>query len=101
MRYRIILFLLGFVMAMAYALSPLFGQPTMAKTVTVTVHSGDTLWRICERVGRQYKDPRDIREIIYYTRKHNELESRILLQAGQKIVVPLTVPQGGEQGGRS
>ena len=64
---------------------------TETKLVTVKVHSGDTLWSICDRVGTEYNPKQDVREIIFYARKINKFDTKILIQPGQKITIPVEV----------
>lgn len=92
MRRKALFILLGFIVVWTLVLHPLRVQ-LRPYEVTVHVQAGDTLWRICDRAGMEYQDPRDVREIIYYTRLHNQLDQRITLQPGQEIVIPLEVPK--------
>ena len=92
MRRKALFVLLGFIVVWTLAWHPLM-VPLRPYAVTVRVQQGDTLWRICDRAGMDYQDPRDVREIIYYTRLHNRLDQRITLQPGQEIVIPLEVPK--------
>ena len=55
-------------------------------SVPVVVHSGQTLWTICEREADAVGDTRDIREIIYETAAHNGIKSG-MVYAGQTIEV--------------
>lgn len=64
---------------------------TETKLVTVTVHTGDTLWGICDRVGNRYNPKQDVREIIYYARKQNRFDTNLLILPGQKLIIPVEV----------
>jgi len=48
---------------------------------------GDSVWRIAERAQAQYNDPRDIREIVYYIIKDNDLLEGGFLNPGQVLVI--------------
>lgn len=60
--------------------------------VSVTVHTGDTLWSICEREAEIAGDSRDIREIIFETSAANGIKDGGIY-AGQKLIVK--VQKGG------
>lgn len=64
---------------------------TETKLITVTVHAGDTLWGICDRVGNMYNPGQDVREIIYYARQQNRFDTNLLIQPGQKLIIPVEV----------
>ena len=66
---------------------------TKTITVPVRVFSGDTLDDICSRAALKYGDVRnDLREIVYYTCKRNNITDADLIQPGDVILVELEVP---------
>ena len=84
------LFLAGGILLMLYASWVFWPKPNY-KYVPVRVTSGDTVWSICARTAERYKDGRDVREIIYYTKKANSFDTKMLIQPGQVINVQIEV----------
>ena len=75
-----------------YAAGALFPE-TKTITVPVRVYSGDTLDDICRKAALKYDDVRnDLREIVYYTYKRNNIADEDLIQPGDVILVELEVP---------
>lgn len=58
-------------------------EPTDYLTFEHTVHTGDSLWSLCERYG----DYEDIETIIMRVREENGIDNPGSLQPGQKIKV--------------
>lgn len=58
-------------------------EPTDYLTFEHTVHTGDSLWSLCERYG----DYEDIQTIIMRVREENGIDNPGSLQPGQKIKV--------------
>lgn len=84
----------GFLIILAgwYAAGALF-QETKTITVPVKVYSGDILDDVCSRAAIEYGDVRDdLREIVYYTCKRNNIQDKNLIQQGDVILVELVVP---------
>lgn len=52
----------------------------------VTVHNGDTLWKIASNYTAKGED---VREVIYRIEQENNLSGKGYLQPGQKLVVPM------------
>lgn len=71
---------------LAASLSVALSEKQATVSVPTTVHYGQTLWGICERVADEYNDTRDLREIVYETAAHNGIKGG-MLYAGQKIEV--------------
>ena len=56
---------------------------TKTITVPVRVYSGDTLDDICRKAALKYDNVRnDLREIVYYTCKRNNIADEDLIQPG-------------------
>lgn len=51
---------------------------------THTVRYGETLWDIASKYQRNNQD---IRELIYYINKDNELNCKKFIQPGQKLII--------------
>ena len=73
---------------LAASLSVALHEKQATVSVPTTVHYGQTLWGICERVADEYNDTRDIREIVYETAAHNGIKGG-MVYAGQKIEVQI------------
>lgn len=78
----IALLLSGVILSGAYAAQ----EKHSTIDVPVTVHTGDSLWAICEREAEIAGDNRDIREIIFETAAANGIKDGGIY-AGQKLVV--------------
>ncbi len=59
--------------------------------VNMVVKTGSTLWDIVGDAMQEVGDSRDVREVIYYTKKLNGIENVGRLYAGQKIIIPCEV----------
>lgn len=82
---------LAFLVAIMIAFPP-NAEPADKILVPVTVHSGDTLSEICQRLAAEYGDERDWREIVYYAQEQNGIGRYI--QPGDKLVIELLVERG-------
>ena len=49
----------------------------------------DTLFDICGELAKKHGDKRNIQEIVYYARKHNGLEGKKYIYAGDKLVIEI------------
>ena len=59
--------------------------------VKATVKVGSTLWDLVGDAMQEVGDRRDVREVIYYTKKLNGIKEVGKLCAGQKIIIPCEV----------
>lgn len=82
-----------FIALAAWFVADTLFQETKIITVPVKVYSGDTLDDVCSRAALEYGDVRDdLREIVYYTCKRNNIQDENLIQPGDVILVELEVP---------
>lgn len=68
-----------------------YTRPVDKIEVKATVKVGSTLWDLVGDAMQEVGDCRDIREVIYYTKKLNGIENVGRLYAGQKIIIPCEV----------
>ena len=72
----------------ALVVSNPFHEPEKVQ-VPVTVSRGDTLFSICGELAREYGDKRNIQEIVYYAKKHNGLQGKKYIYAGDSLVIEI------------
>lgn len=66
-------------------------RPIEKIEVKATVKVGSTLWDMVGDAMQEVGDSRDIREVVYYTKKLNGIKEVGKLCAGQKIIIPCEV----------
>lgn len=64
-------------------------RPTEKYVVKATASEGDTLWHLVGSVMEHEGDSRDIREVIFYTKKISNLKGD--LQPGDIVLIPIEV----------
>lgn len=84
---NMLIYLVAAMLVLAWALWPR-AEPEK-ELIPVKVETGDTLFRICSKLATEHGDKRDIREIIYYARKHNDLEGKKYIYAGDRLVIEI------------
>ena len=68
-----------------------YTRPVEKIEVKATVKVGSTLWDMVGDAMQEVGDSRDIREVVYYTKKLNGIKEVGKLCAGQKIIIPCEV----------
>lgn len=68
-----------------------YTRPVDKIEVKATVKVGSTLWDLVGDAMQEVGDCRDIREVVYYTKKLNGIKEVGKLCAGQKIIIPCEV----------
>lgn len=68
-----------------------YTRPVDKIEVKATVKVGSTLWDLVGDAMQEVGDHRDIREVVYYTKKLNGIKEVGRLCAGQKIIIPCEV----------
>lgn len=92
MKKYIIAAFLAVLTAIMIAFSP-SAEPTEKIIVPERVYCGDSLNSVCSRAALEHGDVReDLREIVYYTCKRNNITNADLIQPGDVILVELEVP---------
>lgn len=66
-----------------------YTRPVDRYVVKVTAADGDTLWRLVGDTMQREGDRRDIREVIFYTKKISNLKGD--LQVGDVVLIPIEV----------
>lgn len=66
-----------------------YTRPVDRYVVKVTAADGDTLWRLVGDTMQREGDRRDIREVIFYTKKISNLKGD--LQVGDMVLIPIEV----------
>lgn len=64
-------------------------RPTEKYVVKATACEGDTLWHLVGDTMQREGDRRDIREVIFYTKKISNLKGD--LQVGDVVLIPIEV----------
>ncbi len=64
-------------------------RPTEKYVVKATAGEGDTLWHLVGDTMQREGDRRDIREVIFYTKKISNLKGD--LQVGDVVLIPIEV----------
>lgn len=64
-------------------------RPTEKYVVKATAGEGDTLWHLVGDTMQREGDSRDIREVIFWTRKISNLKGD--LQPGDIVLIPIEV----------
>lgn len=64
-------------------------RPTEKYVVKATACEGDTLWHLVGDTMQREGDRRDIREVIFYTKKISNLKGD--LQVGDIVLIPIEV----------
>ena len=62
-------------------------QPVDCYVVKVTAAEGDTLWHLVGDTMQREGDRRDVREVIFYTKKISNLKGD--LQVGDVVLIPI------------
>ncbi len=68
-----------------------YTRPVEKIEVKAVVKAGSTLWELVGDAMQEVGDNRDVREVIYYTKKLNGIKNVGSLCAGQKITIPCEV----------
>ncbi len=63
--------------------------PNPSRYKTVTAEKGDTLWAL----GEKYKGKMSTQEFVQWVEQNNHLASRDVIQAGEKLIVPVPMAQ--------
>lgn len=66
-----------------------YSRPVDRYVVKVTAAEGDTLWHLVGGVMDSEGDHRDVREVIFWTRKISNIEGD--LQPGDVVLIPIEV----------
>lgn len=66
-----------------------YSRPVEKFVVKTTAGEGDTLWHLVGSVMEHEGDSRDIREVIFYTKKISNLKGD--LQPGDIVLIPIEV----------
>lgn len=66
-----------------------YSRPVDRYVVKVTAAEGDTLWHLVGGVMDSEGDYRDVREVIFWTRKISNIEGD--LQPGDVVLIPIEV----------
>ena len=66
-----------------------YSHPVDRYVVKVTAADGDTLWNIVGDVMDREGDKRDVREVIFWTRKISNIKGD--LQPGDVVLIPIEV----------
>lgn len=82
---KIRLFWGSMILLFALVITSQIGNASTEKEyITITVHSGDTLWSIAQEYGDSY---RDVREVIDEIKSANQLNTASI-QTGQTLQIP-------------
>ena len=68
-----------------------YTRPVDKIEVKATVKVGSTLWDLVGDAMQEVGDRRDIREVVYYTKKLNGIKEDGRLCGGQKSIIPCEV----------
>lgn len=66
-----------------------YSRPVEKYVVKTVAGEGDTLWHLVGSVMEHEGDSRDIREVIFYTKKISNLKGD--LQVGDVVLIPIEV----------
>ena len=66
-----------------------YSRPVDNYVVKTVAGEGDTLWHLVDSVMEHEGDSRDIREVIFYTKKISNLKGD--LQPGDIVLIPIEV----------